>query len=406
MATASNIATSAERSAPKSVGYKTIARAGITVGALLAAAVLVSSSLADWASVDHPRIAAEIAPWNATAAANAAAALKNPRSPKARALVRGALARDATEVPAIELRALDLALSGKTTEARRLFELSNELSRRSLPTRLWLIQDSVDHGDVAGALRNFDIALRTTTDAQPILFPVLAKASADATLTMPLARTLDRKSDWRLTFLEWVLTNGGQVDGIAKVVAQMNDRRFIVGNGIDQQLIERLAADGQFGAANLLNRRFGHPAEGVADSNFANPSAHYPFGWGLVSDGMLTAERAISGSTSMLKYSAAPARSGQVAAQLLMLQPGRYALKTRTAAQAQGAAPYWNVTCAGEDGAQLAELDQPLDAGAQARTGFTVPAGCTAQWLTLRIRPSPDATPQSGAIASVAMSAG
>jgi len=30
---------------------------------------------------------------------------------------------------------------------------------------------------VAGALRHFDIALRTTTDAQPILFPVLGKAS-------------------------------------------------------------------------------------------------------------------------------------------------------------------------------------------------------------------------------------
>jgi hypothetical protein len=321
-------------------------------------------------------------------------------------LVSKALARDATEVPAIELRALDFAVSGNAAEARRLFELSNELSRRSLPTRLWLIQDSVDHGDVAGALRNFDIALRTTTDAQPILFPVLAKATTDPTLTVPLARTLDRPSDWRLTFLEWVLTSGARVDGIAMVVAQMNDRRFIVGNGIDQQLIDRLAVDGQFGAANLLNRRFGHAAEGIADSNFAKPSAHYPFGWGLVSDGMLTAERAISGSSSMLKYSAAPARSGQVAAQLLMLRPGRYALATRTAAQTQGAAPYWNVTCAGEGGAQLAELDQPLGAGVQARTGFTVPPNCTAQWLTLRIRPSPDAAPQSGAIASVAVQPG
>ena len=404
MATASNIVTSGRGSAlPKSVRHRTIARAGIALGALLAAAIFVPSSLADWASVDHPRIAAEIAPWNASAAANAAAALDNPRRGDARALVRKALARDSTEVPAIELRALDLALSGKAAGARRLFGLSDELSRRSLPTRLWLIQDSVDHGDVEGALRNFDIALRTTTDAQPILFPVLAKASADPTLTVPLARMLESKSDWRLTFLEWAITNGSYLDGIAKLVAQMNDRRFIVGNGIDQQLIEKLADDGQFGLANLLNGRFGNIADGVADSNFANPSAHYPFGWGLVSDGMLTTERSSSGTSPMLRYSAAPARSGQVAAQLLMLRPGRYALATKTAAQAQGAAPYWTLSCAGRSGAQLVQLVQPLGAGVQAQTGFTVPTNCTAQWLTLRIRPSSDATPQSGAIASVAV---
>lgn len=402
MATASNIATSASRSAPrKSARHKTIVRCGIVFGGLLAAAIFVPSSLADWTSVDHPRIAAEIAPWNASAAANAAAALDNPRRADARFLVRKALARDSTGVPAIELRALDLALSGKTAEARRLFSLSDELSRRSLPTRLWLIQDRVDHGDVAGALRNFDIALRTTTDAQPILFPVLAKASADPTLIVPLARTLDRTSDWRLSFVEWAIASDVNLAGIARLVAKMNDRQFIVANGIDRQLIGQLADDGQFGLADLLNRRFGHSADGVADSNFANPSAHYPFGWGLVSDGMLTTERATSGTLPMLRYSAAPGRSGQIAAQLLMLVPGRYAIATTTAAQAQGAAPYWTLGCAGRSGVQLVQLVQPIGAGSKARTGFTVPANCTAQWLTLRIRPSSDATPQSGAIASV-----
>lgn len=374
------------------------------MAALLAAAVFVPASLADWASVDHPLIATEIAPWNAAAAANAAAALDNPRRADARALVRKALARDATEVSAIELRALDLALSGKTDEARRLFALSDRLSRRSLPTRLWLIQDSVDRGDVAGALRNFDIALRTTTDAQPILFPVLAKASADPTLTAALARTLDRRSDWRLSFIEWALTSGAHLDGLANVVARMSDRRFIVGNGIDQQLTERLAANGQFAPAILLNQRFGRPAKGVADMHFGDPSARFPFGWGLVNDGMLIGERAIVGSLPALKYGAAPGRSGQVAAQLLTLPAGSYSLASRTAAQLAGEPPYWTIACGQSGGAVLAELDQPLNARAEARTSITVPAGCTAQWLTLRVRPAQDSEAQSGAIAWVAIS--
>ena len=167
--------------------------------------------------------------------------------------MRWALARDLTEVQAIEQRALDEALSGNSGRARRLFALSDRLSRRSLPTRLWLIQDAVDRGNVAGALRNFDIALRTTTDAQPILFPVLAKAAADQTLTNALARALDRPSDWRLMFVEWALTNMADVEPVANVVAHMHDDQFVRANAIDQRLMEHLVTAREFDAAKLLN---------------------------------------------------------------------------------------------------------------------------------------------------------
>lgn len=406
MATVSSTATTDSRPRRRiaTASQRTIARAGIATGALLAAAIFVPASLADWASVDHPRIAARIAPWNAPAAAAAAAALgADPRNPEVKALVRKALARDLTLVPAIEVRALDLALSGRTDDARRLFQLSDRLSRRSLPTRLWLIQDSVDHGDVAGALKNFDIALRTTSDAQPILFPVLARAAADPTLTVALARMLDRTSDWRLMFINWTLTNGAHLEGVASVVAQMRDRRFIIGNAIDQQLMQKLVDDHQYVPAIALNAKFGRPVHGIADRHFADPSAHYPFGWGLVSDGSLTAERTAGGAGPVLSYRAEPAHSGQIAAQLLTLQPGRYALAAKTAADASGEAPYWTVNCGDAGGTELVQLDQPLRGGTQAVAEFAVPPGCAAQWLTLRLRPSASATPQTGAIAWISV---
>ena len=409
MATVSNTATSARSSTDSRLGiapgHKVIARAGIAAGALLAAAVFVPASLADWAAVDHAPAAAKIAPWNASSAAAAAAALgADPRKPEVRELVRRALARDVTLVPALEVRAVDLALSGKATEARALFHLSDQLSRRNLPTRLWLIQDAVDHGDVAGALKNFDIALRTTTDAQPILFPVLAKATGDPNLTVPISRMLDRPSDWRLMFFEWALTNPAHVGGVANVAAEMRDRQFLVGNSIDQRLVERLVTDRDFAAASLLNRRIGGQSGGVVDSHFADPSAHYPFGWGLVSDGSLTAERAVEGSSPVLRYGAVPAHSGQIAAQLLMLRPGRYELATRTAGQTTGEAPYWSVSCGEVGGGELVRLAQPVNAGDETNAIFTVPTSCGAQWLTLRVPPSGDASPPSGAIAWVQVS--
>ena len=377
-------------------------RASIIAGAAAAAAVFLPASLSSWAEVDHPQLAARIAPWSASAAASAAASLnEDPRSPAVRRLVATALARDLAQVQAIELRALDLIVSGKPAEGRRLFELSDRLSRRSLATRLWLIQDAVDRGSVGEALRNFDIALRTSTDAQPILFPVLAKASADPTLTEPLARTLDRPNEWRLLFFEWVLANSSDVRPAAAVAAHMRDRSFILSNAIDQRLIERLVTAREFDVAMALNRRFGRQAAGVADPHFSDPSARYPFGWGLVESGSLGAQRALRGSATALTYSAAPTNSGQVAAQLLALKPGRYALATMSAVAATGAAPYWSVTCAEMGGAVIASLDQPMTAGAKAETAFSVPASCRAQWLTLQVRPAPDSSSQSGAVAWV-----
>ena len=408
MATVSTIATIPKaRAGQRNLALRRLAaRSAITAGAMAAAALFLPASLASWAADDHPRFAASIAPWDAAAASDAAAAIPgDPRKGEIRALVTKSLGRDVTQVNAIELRALYLALSGKTAEARHLFELSNRLSRRSLATRLWLIQDAVDRGNVGEALHNFDIALRTTTDAQPILFPVLTRASADPRLTIALARTLDRPSDWRLMFVDWVLSNAPDVAPVAQVVARMRDDRFIVGNGLDQQLINRMVSSNEFDQAKMLNQRFGHKAAGIADPNFGDLSAHYPFGWGLVSNGSIGAERAFSGSTTMLTYRAAPANSGQVAAQLLALKEGNYVLSTKSAATAIGAAPYWSISCGELQNRELARLDQPMKADARAEVAFTVPRGCLGQWLTLRIRPAADSSLQSGAIAFVSVSA-
>ncbi len=404
MATVSSTATIARpgaRARLTSRQQKLIARGAIIAGAVLVAAIVLPSSLATWADVDRPQIATRIAPWNAAALADSAAALAaHPQSPLARSLVARALDRDLTQVPAIEMRALDLAISGKPGQARQLFHWSDRLSRRSLPTRLWLIQDAVDHGDVTGALRDFDIALRTTTDAQPILFPVLAKASSDARLTIQLARTFDKASDWRLMFFEWTLANDVDPRPIANVVARMRDRQFVVANGVDQRLIERLVGAGEFDAARSLNRNFGHQSTGVADPNFGDEGARYPFGWELVSNGSIGAQRTLIGSSTALGYSAETASGGQVAAQLLTLSPGPYALVAKTASNGTGAVPYWSASCA-EAGSEIARLDQPLAANASAETDFTVPSGCGAQWLTLRIRPAPNSNTQAGAIASI-----
>lgn len=398
MATATNTATTARTR---------IARAAIVLGLAGAGAVLLPGTIAAALAGSNPRLAAQIAPGDARAAAGAAAAIgSDPRSPQSRALVRRILSRDLTQLSALELRAVDFAASGRKAEAEKLFALSDRLSRRRLPTRLWLIQAAVDHGDVAGALANFDTALRTSTKAPPILFPVLARASADPGLTVPLARALDRPSDWRLTFLEWALAGDVDFNAIADVVIAMRDSRLVRENTVDQRLIERLVTASDFAQALRVKRRFDRrPPPLLADPRFADPSARYPFGWGLVGDGSLGAERALGADGSTLTYHATGMSSGQVAAQLLVLRPGRYVLATRSAAPLVGEPPYWSLVCAHSRGAQLARLEQPAAAG-EARAALAVPANCTAQWLVLRVRAGSSSAPRSGSIAWVNVTPG
>ncbi len=355
--------------------------------------------------------AAQLAPDDAriivAAAREAVDAGANVAAPEMHDLVSRALTRDVTIPTAIEFRALAADAAGDSRRAARLFELSNAISRRSLPTRLWLIQRSVDRGDVASALKDFGIALRTSSAAPDILFPVLAGAVTDPGLIVPIAQLLDQPGDWRVAFLSYAISQGNVALPMSRVVLQMRDRAVITDNQIDQLLIGQLISEQSFAAARQVQDAF-HPsttnATLVRDPNFANPAARYPFGWGLRETGEAGAARDLVAGRPALVYQALPGGDGQVATQLLLLKPGAYRLIARSASAPADPAspPYWTLTCGQQGGKQIALLDQPRDNGAAA-IDFTVPVGCTAQWLALNLRQSDEPAGQSGAIASISV---
>lgn len=385
-----------------------IQRAALLAGAMLAIGAVLQAGIAQTVSRLDPALATRIAPGNARIALAAARAAVDKGAdisgPDVRMLVQTALARDATLPGAIELRAVDLGAAGDARRQARLFDLSNAISRRSLPTRLWLIQRSVDRGDVGGALRDFDVALRTSAAAPSVLFPVLADATSDPGLVGPIARMLDQPSDWRLMFLNYA-TARGDAPGIAAVVVKMRDRTFVRANGIDRAIVMRFVALRSFAWAGRVHGVFSdaklHPL--VADGDFTEASAIYPFGWSLTNRGESGAEGARAGDRSVLSYRAEPGRGGQVAAQLLLLAPGNYRLTTVAASNAVDGPPYWSLVCGEENGATLAKLDVSAQDRAVSITDFRVSAGCSGQWLTLTVRPDGTTGGQAGAVASVSV---
>jgi hypothetical protein len=382
-------------------------RSAVLLGGLLAAILVLRAGADGWLAGENPVVAARWAPGKARAAMAAARSYVGRgkvADPQVRRLVADALDGDATLPSAIELAALEANEAGDHGKAARLFHLSDAISRRSLPTRLWLIQTSVDRGDVAGALRDFDIALRTSTDAPKLLFPVLARASDDPTLVAPIARLLDRPSDWRLTFLRDAVTDYGAAPGIAAVTLRMRDRSWLIANQIDETVIGELIAQDRYAEARVVQDAF-HPIthdEGlIRDPAFADDGARYPFGWRIEEQGEIGARRSRANGRSVLTYQSLSDGSGPVATQLLILPPGRYRLVTRTALHAadETAVPFWTVTCAEEGGPQITLLDQPQTGLAEA--DFVTPPDCGAQWLTLNLRGSDRPDGQSGAIADV-----
>ena len=127
-----------------------------------------------------------------------------PAVARARTLALAALRRDPTMAPAWRLLALAASMQGREREAARLFHFAERLSRRDLPTQLWLIEESVSRNDIPGALRHYDIALRTSLASPELLFPVLTRASGDNNVVGPLGTLLASDPPWRETFL-WQL---------------------------------------------------------------------------------------------------------------------------------------------------------------------------------------------------------
>jgi hypothetical protein len=366
------------RSRPRSGGRTAVARSLIAVAGAAAAA---------W-------VAGVGAPEDARSAVDAARERiergADPAGPPMQALARDVLRRDATVPAALELAAVGAEEAGDRAAAARLYRLSSRISRRSLPTRLWLAEDAVARGDVVQALANMDIALRTSSAGPEIVFPALARGLEDPALVPRIAAMADRPSEWREAFLNYASEQAEPAAGAVLFMA-IHDRRYVIANELDRRLIARVVDGGDFLLARRLDRAFAAHAGAdalVADARFANPGARYPFGWGLTDSAELGAAR----DAAALSYRANSAEGGQIAAQLLTLPEGQYVLESRGSGSEAATPPLWVVTCAGKPRMiATAELN--------ARTRFRVPEQCAAQWLTLAVQRA--LVPQSGRIEAV-----
>lgn len=306
---------------------------------------------------------------------------------------RRALQQDPTAVAAVATLGINAQIRGDTPGARGIFGYARFLSRRDLRTRLWALEDAVARDDVRGALRHYDIALRTSRTAPDLLFPVLAQAIGVPAVRDGLARTLAARPAWGDLFVAFAAGNAPDPQATAQLFESLRHRGIMLPASASQVLIARLIAENHVAAAwhyyaavtpDVARQRSRDP--GFA-ATLSDPSA---FDWTPLTDNGVSATLQRSGNSGLFDFAVPPNVGGPVLRQWQVLPPGEYVLEGRSTGieQPEATLPYWTLTC--REGQELGRIVLPSSVQRAGRFDgrFTVPANCPVQQLQLIARPS------------------
>lgn len=382
-------------------------------GALvLAAAALglwsVGGSLANALAKVDPARAHALSPGNGMVAARYAEDLFAARpstDPQGVAAVaaRRALLDDPTATDALTVLGFQAQLRGEREKAAAISLYSTELSRRELRPRLWAIEEAVTRGDIAGALRHYDIALRTSRDAGAMLYPTLGAAMAEPRIRAAFVPVLATKPVWKDEFLDHVARRRIAHEGLAALLEEGRATGLTATEDVQVQIVDALILEGKPDRAWRVYQglRKGSRRDQSRDPAFAlAASSRSALDWRAGEDSRLGAAILNDGQSGAIDFAALPDASGVLAQQSQLLAPGRYRFdgRSRGIDQTASAQPYWTLICT--DGRELGRVEVPNSAvnGGRFGGGFSVPQGCPVQQLQLVARPSSNVMGVSGQI--------
>ena len=360
----------------------------------------------------NPAGAYQLAPWDARNGAALAEVLATPTVGnylRAGELAETALRGDATAVGAAVTLAATAKISGQAARSDRLFAYAERLSRRDLVTQLWEIQNAVARGDVAQALRHYDIAFRTNLKARDLLFPVLSNATDDPEIRGGLIATLSQRPEWSDSFVSYVAAVGPDPKSSALLFKGLRQAGVSIPRAAQSQLVTTLIARNLYGdawEAYAAGRKTGS-AQNSRDPDFTvavGDDAPAPFDWVPVTTPVIWTSAQRNGTKGLLVFSTGSNVAGILTQQLQLLKPGDYHLSGRSIGldQPDASRPYWTLRCQ-PDGRDLGRV--PLPNSTQGNGTFAgdfhVPVDCPLQVLALVAQASDSESGVSGQIERV-----
>ncbi len=378
------------RASPRQLSPRAwLVRAGIALPVAVLGFVSVTFSIAQVVAKNDPLLAHRLAPYDGRITARAATALTGEEADaterhRADDLARRALRQDGTAVLALSTLGFDADLHSDRTAARRFFVQAQRQSRRDLRTQLWMIEDAVERGRIAEALKQYDITLRVSPELGELLYPVLAKAGTEPAIRHALVETLAGRPSWGESFLSYASRNAPDPHATATLFLELGRRGVSIPQPSRAAVVDALIAAGRVDEAWRyyaldrpgVDRRRSRDPRFTAE--LAMPSQ---FDWVAIDNAGATT----SIGEGVADFTAPASIGGPLLRQVQILPPGTYRLAGRSEGvdQAPQSRPYWTLQC--QDGRELGRVLLPASADAKApfEGTFSVPAGCPVQTLVL-----------------------
>lgn len=328
-------------------------------------------------------------------------------SPAARLAQRAVLA-DPTAIEALTILGFQAQLRGDTARADSIFSYATRLSRRELRPQLWAIEEAVTRGDIDAALRNYDIALRTSKNAPRILFPPLASALSEPRIRRELLGILETRPAWEEGFIDYASSRAIEPRGTLALLTEEGSEALRVSDDMRANLVNVLVTEGEIDSAWGFYRSF---RDGVRRNFSRDPKfslqagTRTDFDWRIGDETGLAAAILNENEVGLLDFSIPPQRGGTLVSQTQLLPPGRYILRglSDRLGQYGRAQPYWTLTC--QNGKELGRVEVSASATSSGRfTGlFVVPSACPVQTLSLNAGPTDDIMGISGQIREISL---
>lgn len=319
-------------------------------------------------------------------------------------LARASLNGQALNADAIRLIGLSRSVPDPMAAAS-IFTVGDKLGRRDLTTQLWLIESAVQKGDVAGALRHYDAALRTREESQQILLPVLTKAAEDPRLWSAVSVYVRRPTPWLGDWARFAIRNSTQPGRIAGLLTQAGGLpKNAAFAALELELLRRLVTEDHIADAVSFYRRL--PGADLAVLRTAaftaqtTDSRFPPITWELFAQTGVTLgfEQSETGNRIQLNARIDPGAGGILARKVVVVAPGRYRFRADQSLNfgAGAASVRWIIRCGARFGDRaLWGGDVAVESVIKTVEGqFDLPADCPAVSIELQSSapPSGDGT--------------
>ena len=365
-------------------GMRPLLAVGIAGAALLLAALSIrgsstraprSHTLASFAYLwpAHPNVAVEQLFVDAAVAARASQSLDSNQ----RARLRNVATRAPLEPQPFMLEGAVAQLEGDTARALRLYHAARRRDPRDPAARLLLADLELRHGLVEQGLGNLVAITRIEQGkAAPVLPAIVEYVQAPGAVGK-VRRVFARHP----ILADAVLTQLAADPRNAPLIRSLAPAKRGAGVAAwEQRLIETMLASGDPLEARRLWLGFNRIGSGAGDlpfnQQFRPLPAGPPFNWTVASGRAGLAEIRPSGGLAIVHFGREPI---VLARQLLVLEPGRYAVDTAIDGRGEPGRLEWRLQCLTGGEPQILDADS--------RATFQASPACRAHWLELHAAP-------------------